>query len=139
MGRRGEWGIGWEILDRRSAPSGYWESGSGLFAEALVQVCADAAAEFEGAAKLSSPRRISAIWGSLGDARWQIAGERADAREAFQKAYSLASRQMILHPGDIHLQSQRALYLAKLGRGAEARKAIEAAIAQGAAGPECNI
>ena len=114
-----------KALDLRSYAPDSLNLGAVLFAEGKY---AEAAAQFERAAKLQPGDQ--ATWGDLGDARWQMAGEHAQAREAFQEAYLLASRQMRLNPDDIRLQSRSAVYLAKLGRVMEARKAIEAAIAQ---------
>jgi Tfp pilus assembly protein PilF len=64
----------------------------------------------------------------LGDARWQIDGEREHAREAYQKAYLLASQQLVLTPADVQVRKSLALYLAKLGSAEEARMEIEMAI-----------
>jgi eukaryotic-like serine/threonine-protein kinase len=104
---------------------GYSNLGTALFFEGKY---AEAAGQFEEATKLQPANH--ALWGNLGDARWQINGERERAREAFQKAYQLASQQIVLNPADVQLHKSLALYLAKLGRLKEARTEIEKAIEQ---------
>jgi predicted Zn-dependent protease len=104
---------------------GYSNLGTVLFFKGNY---ADAARQFEEATKLQPTNHV--MWGNLGDARGQIEGERERAREAFQKAYSLASQQLVLNPEDVQLRKSYALYLAKLGRAKEAWTEIEAAIQQ---------
>ena len=104
---------------------GYSNLGTVLFFEGKY---AEAALQFEEAVRLQPANHIT--WGNLGDARWQIAGERERAREAFQQAYVLASRQLVLNPSDAQLRKSNALYLAKLDRPGEARREIEAALRQ---------
>jgi Flp pilus assembly protein TadD len=104
---------------------GYSNLGTVLFFEGRY---AEAASQFEEATKLQPANHV--IWGNLGDARWQIPGDRDPAREAFQKAYQLASQQIVLNPADVQLRKSYALYLAKLGHPEEARTEIEAAIQQ---------
>jgi tetratricopeptide (TPR) repeat protein len=109
---------------RPNAP-GYSNLGTVLFFEGKY---VDAAGQDIEATKLQPANHVP--WGNLGDARWQIPGERERAREAFQNAYLLASRQIVLNPGDAQLRKSAALYLAKLGRLNEARTEIENAIHQ---------
>jgi serine/threonine protein kinase/tetratricopeptide (TPR) repeat protein len=104
---------------------GYSNLGTVLFFEGRYD---EAARQFEKATKLQSANHI--WWGNLGDARWQIAGQRDRAREAFQEAYLQASKRLLLNPGDVQAHKSIALYLAKLGRSKEARSEIEAAIKQ---------
>jgi tetratricopeptide (TPR) repeat protein/TolB-like protein len=104
---------------------GYSNLGTVLFFDGKY---AEAASQFEEATKLQPSNHVT--WGNLGDARWQIPGEREHAREAFQKAYLLAGQQLVVNPRDVQLRKSYALYLAKLGRPEEARTEIEAAIQQ---------
>jgi tetratricopeptide (TPR) repeat protein len=87
---------------------------------------AEAARQFEDATRLQPANYVN--WGNLGDARWQLAGQRDAARAAFEKAALLASQRLVLNPGDARVRSSYALYLAKVGRFGEAKTEIEAAI-----------
>jgi serine/threonine-protein kinase len=78
----------------------------------------EAAAQFEAATKLQPANPL--LWGNLGDAQWQIPGEREHAREAFDKAAVLVNQDLALSPGKVNLRRCYALYLAKLGRSKEA-------------------
>jgi tetratricopeptide (TPR) repeat protein len=123
----------WEDAEREFRKSaalkpyapGYGNLGTVLFFQGKYD---ESAHQFEEAAKLQPANHV--WWGNMGDARWQIAGERDRAREAFQKAYLLAGQQLVLNPSDVQLRRSYALYLAKLGRLKEARTEIEVAIEQ---------
>jgi predicted Zn-dependent protease len=78
-------------------------------------------------------------WGNLGDARWQIPSQRAAAREAFQRAALLASEQLSINPGNISLRRSYALYLAKLGRSAEAIDQISQVLAKAPQDPDSQF
>jgi predicted Zn-dependent protease len=69
-------------------------------------------------------------WGNLGDALWQIPGQREEAQKAFEQAALLASRTLGLNPSRYVLRKSYALYLAKLNRNQEAVAEIERAIVQ---------
>jgi Flp pilus assembly protein TadD len=112
-------------LALRPYAPGFSNLGTVLFFEGKY---AEAAQQFEEATKLQPANHI--WWGNLGDARWQIAGQREQARAAFEEAYKLADRQFVLTPADVQLRKSYALYLAKLGRPQEARTEIEKAIQQ---------
>jgi len=112
-------------VDLRPYYAGYANLGTIAFFEGKY---AEAARQDELATTLRPNDHIS--WGNLGDALWQIPNRRERAREAFQKAYGLASQQIVLNSTDVQLRKSIALYLAKLGRSAEARKEIETAIRQ---------
>jgi tetratricopeptide (TPR) repeat protein/TolB-like protein len=114
-----------ESLKPKPYAPGFSNLGTVLFFEGKYD---EAARQFEDATKLQPSNHI--WWGNLGDARWQIAAERARALEAFQKASLLASQQLLLNPANAGVRRSYALYLAKLGRSEEARTEIEAAIRQ---------
>jgi eukaryotic-like serine/threonine-protein kinase len=88
----------------------------------------EAAKQTEQATKLQPANAQN--WGNLGDALWQIPGQREKARQAFEQAALLASRQLGLNPSKFSLRKSYALYLAKLNRNEEAVAEIERAITQ---------
>jgi tetratricopeptide (TPR) repeat protein len=104
---------------------GYSNLGTVLFFQGNY---VEAARQFEEATKLQPANHVP--WGNLGDARWQIAGEREQARKAFQEAYRLAGGQLLVNPSDVQVRKSYALYLAKLGRPQDARTEIATAIKQ---------
>ena len=102
---------------------GHSNLGTVLFYEGKY---AEAAHEDQEAANLEPAKHL--WWGNLGDALWQVDGQRQNAHDAFQRAYKLASEQIVLKSTDVVLHKSIALYLAKLDRAKEARTEIEAAI-----------
>lgn len=86
----------------------------------------ESARQFEQATRLQPANPVN--WGNLGDALWQIDGDRAKAREAFEKASVLASQQLGINPSDAGLRKSYALYLAKLGRTHDSEQEIQRAI-----------
>lgn len=109
----------------RPYPLGYSNLGTALFYEGKY---ADAAGQFEKATELQPANPVN--WGNLGDARWQLTGERNRAREAFEKARTLANQKLIVNPENADLRSNYALYLAKLGQTKDTEREIAAAVAQ---------
>ncbi len=88
----------------------------------------EATKQFEQATKLQPNNAIN--WGNLGDALWQVPGERARAGQAFAKAAILASEQLSLNPANQQLRTNYAIYLVKLGRREEAFAEITRAMKQ---------
>lgn len=99
----------------RPTPFGYANLGTVRFFEGQFE---EAARQMELATRMQPANAIN--WGNLGDARWQIPGLRAQARDAFAKAEQLAASQLAINPGSKQLRRNHALYLAKLGRPKEA-------------------
>ena len=73
----------------RPTPFGYANLGTVRFFEGQFE---EAARQMELATRMQPANAIN--WGNLGDARWQIAGMQAQAREAFAKAEQLAASQL---------------------------------------------
>ena len=88
----------------------------------------EATKQFEQATRLQPNNAIN--WGNLGDALWQVPGERARAGQAFAKAAILASEQLSLNPANLQLRANYAVYLVKLGRREEAFAEITRAMKQ---------
>lgn len=103
---------------------GYSNLGTVLFFQGKYE---EAARQFEQATTLQPNNSIN--WGNLGDARWQLPDERAQAREAFAKAAELVSEQLGLDPGNRERRNY-AIYLVKLGRTKDAIGHITRAISQ---------
>ena len=88
----------------------------------------EATEQYERATKLQPNNAIN--WGNLGDALWQLPGERNKARQAFGQAAVLASEQLGLNGANAELHKNYAVYLVKLGRQTEAFAEIKQAIQQ---------
>ena len=69
------------------------------------------------------------LYGNLGDALWQLPDRREQAKQALSRAVELAYASLNINPNNPRLRSSLGVYLAKLGRTAEAKKEISAAIA----------
>ncbi len=89
---------------------------------------AEAAKQFEAATVLQPANPIN--WGNLGDALWQLPGQREQAKAAFDKAASLAAQQLAIKPNNPGLRKLYALYLAKLGHKDRALEEVARARAQ---------
>jgi tetratricopeptide (TPR) repeat protein/TolB-like protein len=89
---------------------------------------AEAAKQCEAATRLQPANPIN--WGNLGDSLWQLRGGKERAQAAFEKAASLASQQLAINADNPRLRKLYALYLAKLGRSAEAVAEVRRAQAQ---------
>ncbi len=89
---------------------------------------AEAARETEEATRLQPANPVN--WGNLGDAWWQVEAAREKAVEAFRRAAELSQKELALNPGNRRVRKSYPLYLAKLGRGAEARTEARRAEAQ---------
>lgn len=62
-------------------------------------------------------------WSNLGDTQLHLAG--VDAAPAFERALALTSEELQVNPDNVEVQVGRAAILAALGRGSEARAALE--------------
>ena len=69
------------------------------------------------------------LWANLGDSFRFLPGRENDARLAFRRAAQLASAEAKSNPGDMGFRSRLALYLAKAGDAAAARRELEAVLA----------
>jgi tetratricopeptide (TPR) repeat protein len=91
---------------------------------------ADAVPVLEKAVALSgSERYADLVWGNLGDAYRWTKGREKDAPAAYAKAIELSTAQLAVTPNDATLLSQIAVYHAKAGQFAEARRFIDSALA----------
>jgi tetratricopeptide (TPR) repeat protein/TolB-like protein len=132
--RQGKWAEAGSAFEKSLAikptPFGYANLGTVRFFEGNY---AEAARQCETATRLQPANPIN--WGNLGDALWQLDGQRERAGEAFDKAASLAKQQLAINPKNPRLRKNYALYLAKLGRPhdaeAEVRRAMEQAPSDG--------
>jgi len=109
----------------RPTAVGYANLGTVLFFEGNY---GQAAKEMEAATRLQPANPVN--WGNLGDALWQLAGQREQARAAFDRAAALASQQLAINPDNPRIRQNYALYLAKLGRSGEAVSEARRATAQ---------
>jgi tetratricopeptide (TPR) repeat protein/TolB-like protein len=107
----------------RPTPTGWSNLGTCQYALGRFD---DSSRSFEEAVKLSPDNYL--LWANAADAlRWSEKGkERAPA--AYQRAVAIARRDMELNPSDALLRAVTGSSLAKLGRNAEARKQIDAAL-----------
>ena len=112
-------------LEIKPNPIAYSNLGTVLFFQGKY---AKSAKQFEAAIKLQPANPVN--WGNLGDARWQLPGQRDAAAEAFRQGALLASQQLAINPGNTRLRKVYALYLAKLGRPAEAVAEVKRALAE---------
>jgi serine/threonine protein kinase/Flp pilus assembly protein TadD len=128
MGRWADAGKAFEkSLAIKPTAIGYANLGTVRFYEGNY---ADAAKQCEAATRLQPANPIN--WGNLGDALWQLPGERQRARTAFAKAADIAKQQLAIQEDNPSLRKNYALYLAKLGQNAEAYREARRAIAQAA-------
>jgi len=112
MSRWAEAGKSFEkSLAIKPTPFGYSNLGTVRFYEGNY---AEAAKQFEAATRLQPANPIN--WGNLGDALWQLSGQREQAKAAFDKAAALAAQQLAIKPDNPALRKLYALYLAKLGK-----------------------
>jgi eukaryotic-like serine/threonine-protein kinase len=84
---------------------------------------ADAVAAFEKAVELGAGNHL--YWGNLGDGYRWASGRRNDAPAPYRRAIALIEQQIATAGSDTNLESQRAMYLVKLGQREEALKIIE--------------
>lgn len=96
-----------------------------------------AAKQFRAATGLQTGNSVN--WGNLGDALWQLEGERAHSLEAFETASRLASQQLALNPADWRLRKSQALYLAKLGHTKDALSEISRSLREAPADPSVQL
>lgn len=75
---------------------------------------AEAAKQSEAATRLQPANPTN--WGNLGDALWQLSGQREQAKAAFDKAASLSAQQLAIKSDNPAQRKLYALYLAKLGQ-----------------------
>jgi serine/threonine-protein kinase len=91
---------------------------------------ADAVPVLEKAVALSGAEKYAdVIWANLGDAYKWTKGREKDAPGAYARAIELATAQLAVTPNDATLLSQIAVYHAKSGQVAEARRFIDSALA----------
>jgi tetratricopeptide (TPR) repeat protein len=83
---------------------------------------ADAVAAFEKAVELGGGNHL--YWGNLGDGYRWAPGRRNEAPAAFRRAMALIQQRVDTAGSDANLESQRAMYLAKLGDHEDALKVI---------------
>jgi eukaryotic-like serine/threonine-protein kinase len=69
------------------------------------------------------------LWANLGDSYRFLPGREKDARVAFRRAAQLADAELKSNPGNTRFRSQLALYLAKAGDAAAARRELQAVLA----------
>jgi len=69
------------------------------------------------------------LWANLGDSYRFLPGREKDAHLAFRRAAQLASVELQSNPGSTRFRSQLALYLAKAGDAAAARRELAAVLA----------
>jgi serine/threonine protein kinase/tetratricopeptide (TPR) repeat protein len=101
---------------------GYSNLGTVLFFQKRY---AEANTYYQKAVELSP--RNPRLYGNMGDALWQIPGRRDQAREAFVKAAALAVENLNINPNNPGLRASYSVYLAKLGRTADAIKELSSA------------
>jgi tetratricopeptide (TPR) repeat protein len=94
---------------------------------------AEANAAFEhaiaAAGREGTGTNIPMLWANLGDSYRFLPGREDDARLAFRRAAQLARVKVKSNPGDIGSRSRLALYLAKAGDKAVARRELDAVLA----------
>jgi eukaryotic-like serine/threonine-protein kinase len=84
---------------------------------------ADAVAAFEKAVELGAGNHL--YWGNLGDGYRWAPGRRNDAPAAFRRAIALIEERIATAGSSANIESQRAVYLVKLGDRDEALKVVE--------------
>ena len=84
---------------------------------------ADAVAAFEKAVELGAGNHL--YWGNLGDGYRWAPGRRNEAPAAFRRAIALIEERIATAGSSANLESQRAVYLVKLGNREEALKVVE--------------
>ena len=82
----------------------------------------EAAAMFEKAVALGP--QDHRLWGNLADARAEMPGRAADAREAYQKAAALGEHRLRINPADGQATAELAHYHARLGHPERARRLV---------------
>jgi tetratricopeptide (TPR) repeat protein len=95
--RMGRWADAGKAFEKSLAVKptalGYSNLGTVRFFEGNY---AEAAKQCEAATRLQPANPIN--WGNLGDSLWQLPSEKVKAREAFDKAATLASQQLAINP-----------------------------------------
>jgi serine/threonine protein kinase/tetratricopeptide (TPR) repeat protein len=71
-----------------------------------------------------------AVWGSLGDAQ-HFNGDQASARKAYEKAVSIATKQLEVNPKDAEVNGDIADYFAMLGERKQALKFLDQSLRSG--------
>ncbi|WP_341713055.1 protein kinase [Erythrobacter sp.] len=108
-------------------PSLYSNLGTYLYFEGRYELAADA---FARAIDLSGNAHNFIYWANLADAWQQVPARRAQAVSAYRRAIQIVAGQLEARPGDQGLNSRLALYAAKAGDAALARRALAAASAR---------
>lgn len=126
MSRWAEAGASFEkSIAVKPTPLGYANLGTVRFYQGNY---AEAARQCEAATRLQPANPVN--WGNLGDALWQLPGQRKPAQAAFEKAATLAAQQLAIRPDNPGLRKLYAVYLAKLDRGTDARAEAAHAVSQ---------
>ncbi len=112
----------------------YSNLGTAYFFEGRFE---DAVSSYEGALKLDD--RHYDVWGNLGDAYYWTPGRRANSAAAYQKAITLATRQLDVNPRDADVLSYIAQYHAMLGEKQPALDFIGRALRVGSQDPEVDF
>lgn len=111
-----------EALKIRPSASLYSNLGAVLFAQGLYAPAANA---FERALDMDGAANHHVHWGNLADAYRQLPGAADEARVHYQRAVQLLDQELARRPGSLTWRSRRALYLAKAGDCARARRDLD--------------
>ncbi len=113
--------------------SGYSNTGTGLYYNGKFS---EAAEMFRKATELAPADHRP--WGNLADAL-HFGGHPAEARKAYDRALSLAERELAINPKHAVNQAQAAYYASRLGNRNRARQCIDNALAEGGSDNEAFL
>jgi TolB-like protein/tetratricopeptide (TPR) repeat protein/DNA-binding winged helix-turn-helix (wHTH) protein len=85
----------------------------------------EAAANYARATELTP--QDYAVWGNLADARWQMAGHRAEAIDLYTRASAMAERDLLSNPVNAGLLAQLAHYHGRIGNAGRAVEYLDRA------------
>jgi serine/threonine-protein kinase len=124
---QGRYSEGIEALEKsiaiRPSPSAYTNLGTAYFGTRRFE---DAARTYEQGLKMDE--KNWRLWGNLGDARYWIPRQRAQASNAYRRAIALAEEQLKVNPRDSELLGLMASYMAMLGEKKEAVAKVDLAL-----------